>query len=107
MYKEKVLVLNWISLKEYKKTRSEKWCARVVNSEPGSPYAEIRKYCMGGQLFLIVSLGDGYNYKFYKSSHTKGINVHMATNGPIRMTFEGIEEMYQAIQEAKTALENI
>jgi len=62
---------------------------------------------MGDQLFLIVSLGGGYNYKFYNSSRTKNVNVHMAANGPIWMTFEDIEEMHQAIQEAKIALENI
>lgn len=36
---------------------------------------------------------------------TKGINVHIALNGPAQMTFEEMDEMHQAIQEAKEALE--
>ena len=35
---------------------------------------------------------------------TKGINIHMATNGPIQMTFDELGQMNEAIEEAKTAL---
>ena len=36
---------------------------------------------------------------------TKGINVHIALNGPAQMTFEELQEMQQAIEEAKKCLE--
>jgi hypothetical protein len=38
---------------------------------------------------------------------TKGINVHLSTNGPIQMTFAEMNEMQMAIEEAKQALESL
>lgn len=45
---------------------------------------------------------------FLRSKYpTKDINVHMATNGPIQMTFDEIRDMEKAIEEAKTALNGL
>lgn len=38
---------------------------------------------------------------------TRGINVHIATNGPIQMTFEEMQEMQIAISEAEQALSSL
>lgn len=43
--------------------------------------------------------------QFWQAKYpTKGINVHIATNGPIQMTFDEMEDMRKAIEEAKIAL---
>ena len=38
---------------------------------------------------------------------TRGINVHISTNGPIQMTFDELSEMNDAIAEAKLALQSM
>lgn len=38
---------------------------------------------------------------------TRGINVHIATNGPIQMTFVEMEDMRAAIEEAKVVLTDL
>jgi hypothetical protein len=38
---------------------------------------------------------------------TRGLNVHMATNGPIQMTFDELDQMNEAIEEAKVALASL
>ncbi|PZR63210.1 MAG: hypothetical protein DI537_51960 [Stutzerimonas stutzeri] len=121
------------------------WKAKITGKKLGFPQVEIRKTTdRGSQVLIIVSLGEGYNYKQYlavsKDTYfpdeaayiaaigpgsrypqhetieeakkgyelyrypTKGINIHMATNGPIQMTFDELGHMNEAIEEAKTAL---
>jgi hypothetical protein len=38
---------------------------------------------------------------------TKGLNLHISTNGPIQMTFDELGHMNEAIAEAKLALESL
>lgn len=137
------------------------WKAKITGTKLGFPQVEIRKTTQhGSQVVIIVNLGDGYNYKYYravkegyeqyvdyadyldkeatkyhtkypknyptmkiardfiadgydeerfwKSKYpTKGINVHMATNGPIQMTFEEMNDMQKAIDEAAKALNGL
>lgn len=134
------------------------WKAKITGKKLGFPQVEIRKTTeRGSQVVIIVNLGDGYNYKYYRAVNddytqyvdyqdyvtkeatkyhtkypkqyptmadaealitscadedrfwrdkypTKDINVHIATNGPIQMTFEEMMDMQKAIEEAKTAL---
>lgn len=131
------------------------WKAKITGKKLGFPQVEIRKTTNhGSQIVIIVNLGGGYNYKYYRAVNdkceypdtyeeyvkfapaylmkrwptlyptlaeaeedivsedeynlekypTKGINVHIATNGPIQMTFEEMSDMQNAIEEAKTAL---
>lgn len=91
-----------------------RWKAKLVGTKTGFPQVEIRKTTKGAQMLIIVNLGAGYNYKYYKAvpdkswgSSTKGINLHVALNGPAQMTFQDMDEMYQAVQEAKAALEDL
>ena len=81
-----------------------RWKAKLVGVKSGHPQVEIRKTTRGAQMLLIVSLGDGYTYKYYKD--VKGVNVHIALNGPGQMTFDDMAEMSQAVTEARAALEH-
>jgi hypothetical protein len=106
-----------------------RWKAKVTGKRLGFPQVEIRKTA-GAQITIIVNLGEGYNYKHYKAVEpryegktpkdipsytqeeidkyarpTKGVNVHIAANGPVRMTFDEVEDMHKAIMEAKSHLE--
>lgn len=38
---------------------------------------------------------------------TRGINIHISTNGPIQMTFDEMQELNDAISEAKQALASL
>lgn len=137
------------------------WKAKITGKKLGFPQVEIRKTTeRGSQVVIIVNLGEGYNYKYYRAVNddyakyvdyndyvtqqgdyyhkkypqqyptlqdgidfikdcgaedgeaqfwqckypTKDINVHIATNGPIQMTFEELQDMQKAIDEAKVAL---
>lgn len=137
------------------------WKAKITGKKLGFPQVEIRKTTNhGSQVVIIVNLGEGYNYKYYRAIEdsytkyadyqdylnqeglhyhqkypnqyptlqdgidlikkcgdearfwqskypTKGINVHIATNGPIQMTFEEMIDMQRAIDEAKIALTSL
>lgn len=115
---------------------TKQWKAKITGTKLGFPQVEIRKTA-GAQMTIIVNLGAGYNYKYYKAVDpeyegwtiadwrakfptlergytdeqitrrlfpTKGINVHLALNGPAQLTFAEMGEMQQAIEEAKLAL---
>lgn len=78
-----------------------KWKAKRVGFKAGHPQIEIRK----DSTVIVVSLGGGYKYKYYTPDETKGTNVHIATAGPIRWTFEEFTELQQAVDEARAILE--
>lgn len=91
-----------------------KWKAKLVGATTDHPQVEIRKSSKAVQLTMIVSLGNGYNYKYYKavnkpgdSYRTKGVNVHIALNGGYQLTFAEMSEMNDAVLEAKKALEDL
>lgn len=129
------------------------WKAKITGKKLGYPQVEIRKTTeRGSQVVIIVNLGLGYNYKYYRAEQkedelqyylnqgikteddfvkkyseennfyseeearetyrrmvypTRGINVHIATNGPIQMTFAEMEDMRAAIEEAKVVLTDL
>ena len=88
------------------------WRAKETGMKSGFPQVEIRKSFKSAQCLIIVNLGKGYKYKSYEpvkgpnswGTPTRGINVHMSLNGPLQMTFKDVEEMQEAIQEAKDYL---
>lgn len=95
------------------KEDEKKWKAKLVGKTTDHPQVEIRK-TVNCQLLLIVSLGKGYNYKYYKANptprdgySTKGINVHLSTNGALQLTFKEMQEMNEAVEEAKAFLINL
>lgn len=86
-----------------------KWKAKLTGQKLGFPQVEIRR----GGMVCIVNLGKGYNYKFYRATKdpsrysnqlTTGVNIHIATNGPIQWTFDELSQFNQAIEEAKEVL---
>lgn len=109
---------------------NQRWKAKITGQKLGFPQVEIRK-AVGAQMLIIVSLGEGYNYKYYRAINEdyegktpadmrwpmtqeeinerarplRGINIHVALNGPAQMTFDEMTEMNEAVQEAKAALE--
>lgn len=83
---------------------SRSWKAKLVGHTKGFPQVEIRRQCGPSLLLVIVNLGKGYNYKHYQSDSTKGINVHMSTNGPIQMNFEEFSELSAAVAESELFL---
>lgn len=92
-----------------------KWKAKLVGATTDHPQVEIRKSSKAVQLTVIVSLGKGYNYKYYKVKNTpglaqystKGVNVHIALNGGMQLTFAEMAELNDAVLEAKQVLENL
>jgi hypothetical protein len=96
---------------------TKRWKAKVVGTKTGYPQVEIRKSVKGSQLLVIVNLGEGYSYKNwhpgppeerangYKDwGSTQGINIHLSMNGGFQMTFAELEELHQAVAEAKAHL---
>lgn len=84
----------------------QRWKGKIVGKSGKRPLQiEIRK-----DSFVTVVGLKGYNYKHYKvgdySSDTTGLNIHVASAGPIQMTFEDWEEWRQVVEEAKKILEN-
>lgn len=91
-----------------------RWKAKLVGKTTPHPQVEIRKTSGSTQLLMIVSLGHGYNYKSYMAEPssrgayaTQGVNVHMALNGGLQLTFEEMHQMHAVVQEAKEYLENL
>lgn len=90
-----------------------RWKAKLVGKTTTHPQVEIRKSKGSTQLTVVVSLGTGYNYKYYKAVpkrgeyETQGVNVHVALNGGLQLTFEELDEFYQAVQEARHVLEEL
>jgi hypothetical protein len=76
-----------------------KWKGKVVGTRRGKPQVEIRK-----DGFVIVVGLKGYKYKYYDPDN---LNIHIASAGPIQMTFKDWEEWNQVIEEAKEILENL
>lgn len=88
------------------------WNMVVNELVTGSPQAEIRN---GKGVVIIVSLGNGYIYKHYGKPHywitgrdpiepTRGVNIHLATSGPIQCTFTEWDEINLLIDEASDML---
>lgn len=95
----------------------DKWKAKLLGHTTDHPQIEIRKSFAMVQMLFIVSLGNGYNYKGCKHNavkgdwrsgqYTKGVNVHVAMNGGAQLTFEDINDLHAAVQEAKMVLEGL
>jgi len=77
----------------------KRWKAKLVGHRSGHPHVEIRK----DTAVIIVSLG-GYRYKFYTPEKTRGINIHIASAGPIQWTFDDFDNLVKAVEEAKEVL---
>lgn len=83
----------------------QKWKAKLTGTRRESPQVEIRK-SFSNQMLIIVTLG-GYSYKSYTPEETKDKNIHISVNGPLQMTFDDLQEMNAAIEEAKQFLLNL
>jgi hypothetical protein len=94
-----------------------RWKAKITGQKRGTLQVEIRKSMGGTQVTIIVCLRGGYTYKTYgpmppnshwpRSAFTDDVHIHMATNGPLQMTFDDFAELHQAVAEAKAKLEQI
>lgn len=99
---------------------ANRWKAKKFNIGKENARIELRKTFKGVQLFMIVAL-DGWDLakKFEKRApeyddqgnwmrhnDTRGLNVRMSMNGPLRMTFDVFSEINQIVQEARIYLEN-
>jgi len=75
------------------------WKAKLVGKKSGCLQVEIRK-----DSFVHVVALDGYNYKHYKKGEkwgdTADLNMHIASSGPIQMTFKDWLDWTQAVAEA-------
>lgn len=92
---------------------AQTWRAKLTGVRT-EPQVEIRKSVGGVNVTLVVGL-DGYNYKYYKRNDerwptegTRGLNVHVAMNGPLRLTFDAFhtftDELDSAVREAHDVL---
>jgi hypothetical protein len=64
------------------------------------------KWCEIHPEYAKYANGDDAYYRRI-GAPTEGINVHIALNGPAQLTFEEMDELHQAIQEAKAVLEKL
>ena len=87
------------------------WKGKIVGKKLKQPQVELRKTFgehFGGayaQVLIIVSLtGTGFKYGYYDRDQTKDVNIHISMNGAAHMTFEQLDEMNEAIEEAKQLL---
>lgn len=83
----------------------KKWKGKITQTT-SSPQVELRK-----DSFVVIVGLDGYTYKGYHrvpektyERSTKGLNVHIASAGPIQLSFKGWEEFKAAVEEARTFL---
>lgn len=99
---------------------NRKWKAKHINKGKAGERIEIRK-AFGPTQILIFVAKDGWNYseKHEVADHdhnwsrrpngrpevgTKGKNVRVSMNGPLKLTWDEYNELTQAIEEAKTLL---
>jgi hypothetical protein len=79
------------------------WKGKITFANTDNPQVEIRK-----NTFVIVIGLCGYNYKGYRIDgrycSTKNFNVHIASSGPIQLSFKDWEEFKEVIEEAKQLL---
>ena len=99
-----------------------RWKAKITGKKLGFPQVEIRKTA-GAQMTMIVNLGDGYNYKYYRAElvddprnadhifvgrcGTFGQALHLALNGPMVLDHTEVAELPLVIEEAKSALNSL
>jgi len=81
----------------------KRWKGKIVGKTTDSPQVEIRK----NEFVIVVSLGEGYKYKYYNRDETKGINLHIGASGPIQLTFEEWNEMKKVVEEALQVLREL
>lgn len=96
-----------------------KWKAKLVGHKTSYPQVEIRK----DSTVVILSL-KGYKYKYYdtrrsqenldkirqydkKATYDKWPLIHIASAGPMVMSFEDLDEFKQAIDEGIEFLRNL
>lgn len=83
----------------------QKWKAKITQVKT-FPQIEIRKSA-GSQVLIIVSLTGNFTANSHKEDYNlydRIVNVRISMNGPSSFSFEEMNEMNQAIQEAKQKL---
>lgn len=98
------------------------WCAELVtiDKKDGTAQIEITKSFRGCSIVVIVAK-DGWVYSpkketvdsqpYTRSGYTaytiatRGYNVRISMNGPLKLTFDEFDEISQAVEEAKAWLE--
>lgn len=85
------------------------WTRKKVVRD-GVTQIELRGSARGSQVLVVVAL-DGYNYRHYNikpnrnyQSSTKGLNVHLAGNGGLQMTFDEWAGMVDQVTIARADL---
>lgn len=79
-----------------------RWKAKLVGIRTAYPRVEIRKSAYA-QILIIVSLGQGFQQRY--KSMPEETNVQISANGAFALTWQELDEMNTAIQEAKVFLE--
>jgi hypothetical protein len=83
-----------------------KWKAKLVGTKSGLPRIEIRKTA-NSQVLIIVSQGGFPPKCFTPDIIGEKYNIHISANGPIWLTWAEMDEMKQAIEEAKAKLQSL
>jgi hypothetical protein len=84
------------------------------NSRKRQAEGSIKAGGNGTAIKVIVGL-DGYDYNYYSRHHkwspTSGLNVHLAMNGPLQLTFDQLEnfadELKALVSEAREQLKEM
>lgn len=111
-----------MSLIQFNSEVPEEWCARhVLKGKPGHHIELKKRFNKWSSVVILVAL-NGWKYaakkevpdvplgkrEYYPNNGygTKGCQVRMAMNGPLKMTMEEFEEIQEAVHEAYAILKN-
>ena len=85
------------------------WQKKTVTKD-GTTQIELRGTARGSQVLVIVAL-DGYNHKWYRVDppktylqSTRGLNIHLAGNGGLQLTFAEWDDMTVRVAAARAEL---
>ena len=80
----------------------KKWKGILKTHKDKTRQVELRKTFESAQLLIIVGDGYGYDYKYYKRDPK--FDMHVSMNGPLQLTFDQFNEIYQVVREAQDKL---
>lgn len=87
------------------------WKAKLVGKRSGIKQVEIRKTTSNHTQMLLIVSNDGFRRKVDHwhpdGKEFPGRNVRISLNGPAAFTFEEMEQMALAIEEARQILQEL
>lgn len=100
-------IANAVRWTEKNERSQTEWVGRITKPEGGEYQAELNR----DGVVVVVSPKGGYHYKWYKpndySSDTSKYNLHIATNRPIQLDWEGWRMLKAVIEQAQQKIREL